>query len=793
MRSNNIIQIGSIWLIYFIFFSNIYAADNKADWPREIKTKNAKIVIYQPQVESFNGDILESRAAIAVTVKKSEGPVFGAAWFKNRVSTDKNTRMVTLQELTVTDIKFPEVSDEDKEKLVEILETEMPKWSIEISLDRLLASMEQGEVGIVETTALKNEAPEIIFSTTNSILVLIDGDPIYNEIEGLSKYQYIINSPFFIATDTQKKNYYLYGDRKWYTTQKLSGTWKPTNRVPDELDQIIKESEKEKEKSMSSEDLKEYKAEETIEATIFIRTTPAELVQSDGEPEFGPIEGTQLLYMTNSENDILMDISSQSYYILVSGRWYTSKSMTSNNWNYVAQNNLPKEFSNIPTDSDIGNVLANVAGTQEAKDALLENTIPQTATVDRKTATVEVEYDGDAKFSNIDGTEMSYAENTSKSVLKIQNKYYCVDDGIWFESNSSNGPWIVSVEIPDDVQDIPPESPVYNVKYVYVYDYTPDVVYVGYTPGYMGSYIHYGCVVYGTGYYYRPWYHRYYYPRPVTYGFGVHYSPYTGWGFSYGINFGWMSVRIGRPYYGGMWGPGGYHYGYRHGYRHGYHHGYNRGYAAGYYAGNRNNASHYNNRNLYSSRPAGVSQTDTRRRDNSPSNRVAVNNKKQVRPSTRVPSTNEVFTDKNGNIHRKTDNGWQTRENGAWKDSGQGSSDRTRPTTPSTREVPTAPSTREIPSNNNNRTRPSTTTKPSTNQRPPNAGTTTRPSTNQRPANSGSSTRPSSNNTYNNLDKSYQSRQRGTQKTQNYQSQPRQRTTPSRPATRSGASGGRRR
>lgn len=339
--------------------------------------------------------------------------------------------------------------------------------------------------------------------------------------------------------------------------------------------------------------------------------------------------------------------------------------------------------------------------------------------------------------------------------------------------------------MPEDVQDIPAESPVYNVKYVYVYDYTPDVVYVGYTPGYMGSYVYHGCVVYGTGYYYRPWYHRYYYPRPVTYGFGVHYNPYTGWGFSFGINFGWMSVRIGGPHYGGMWGPGGYHYGYRHG----YHYGYNRGYKAGYYAGSRNNKpSHYNNRNLYSSRPSGVAAPQPKHRNTNPSNRVAVDNRKQVRPSTNVPKTNDVFTDKNGNVYRKTENGWQSRENGQWKDSGQGNTDRSRPTTPSTREIPTWPSTTQQPANTGNRTRPSTTTKPANTDNRTRPSTTTRPSTNQRPSNSGSTARPSSNDTYKNLNNSNQSQQRGAQKTQNYRStQPRQQSAP-----RSGG-GGRRR
>ena len=35
---------------------------------------------------------------------------------------------------------------------------------------------------------------------------------------------------------------------------------------------------------------------------------------------------------------------------------------------------------------------------------------------------------------------------------------------------------------------IPPSSPVYYVTYVRIYGSTPDVVYIGYTPGYLGSY-----------------------------------------------------------------------------------------------------------------------------------------------------------------------------------------------------------------------------------------------------------------------------------------------------------------
>ena len=170
----------------------------------------------------------------------------------------------------------------------------------------------------------------------------------------------------------------------------------------------------------------------------------------------------------------------------------------------------------------------------------------------------------------------------ARKLLKINNRFYVVDQGVWFESDAVDGPWIVSTSVPDEVYDIPPSEPVYHVRHVYVYDYTPSVVYVGYTPGYYCSYVYYGTVIYGTGYYYHPWYRVHYYPWPMTFGFAVHYNPFIGfWGFPVGFSYGWISFGW-FPYQYAYWGPSGYVYGYRHGYYHGHHHGYYHGYRNGY-------------------------------------------------------------------------------------------------------------------------------------------------------------------------------------------------------------------
>jgi len=776
-------RIGIIICILSCSF-NLMAADEEYNWPRKIEKNGATIIIYQPQTESLTANTLESRAAVSVSTEEFPTPVFGAMWFDCQISTDRDERIVRLVNVEVSAAKFPDIEENNILTLSTFLEEEIPKWEMELSLDELLLDLDMAEVSANLAEGLNNEAPEIIFATTPTMLILVDGDPIFEEIEK-THYERVVNTPFFVVKDTKKGNYYVNGSESWYVSDNFD-SWEVTTKVPNKLEQIAKEALKDPEIDEEAEASTEEVRDENVSPALVLRTTPAELLQSDGEPEFKPIEGTSILYMTNTADDILMNIETQEYYILVAGRWYSSKSMTGNSWTFVDPDQIPEGFKDIPSESEMSSVRVSIAGTQEAKEAVLENQIPQTAEVDRAEAKLEVSYDGNPKFEKVGETGMKYAVNTDKSVLEIENRYYCCDDAIWFESDSPKGPWAVSTVVPDQVQEIPAESPVYNVKYVYIYDSTPEVVYVGYTPGYTYSYAYRGCVYYGTGYYYRPWYGVRYYPRPVTYGYRVHYNPYTGWGFSFGVSYGWMTFGWGAPYYG-YWGPRGYRHGYHYGYRHGYRHGYRAGYRAGYHAGSRN-AYHrptpYNNRpmpsnNMYNNRARGVRSSGGNVYNPKTGDRVATTNR--ARPSTQPANRpNNVYTDRNGNVYRKDGNDFNRVNNGQ-QPSNRPSTGESRPSTgqqPSTRPSTgeSRPSTGQQPS-----TRPSTgQTRPSTGQQPSTRPSTgqTRPSTGQQP-----STRQGSPNT-GNLNRDYNSRSQGQQRTQQYQrSKPQyQQSRPSQPS-----------
>jgi len=350
-----------------------------------------------------------------------------------------------------------------------------------------------------------------------------------------------------------------------------------------------------------------------------------------------------------------MELTTQKYYVLLSGRWYRGEAIDGElDWVHVPNDELPLPFGDIPPESVNGAVLSQVSGTRQAREAVLDNTIPQTAAIDRQDSSFSVQYDGDPDFAPIEDIKVEYAQNTAAAVFKYGNLYYACDDGVWYVANSASGSWTVATDIPDAIYKIPASNPHYNVTYVKVYDVTPEVVYVGYTPGYYGSYYYHGAVVYGTGWYYRPWYGRYYYPRYPTWGFHVMYNPWIGWGFGVAWTNGPFRITVGR---GGWWGVGGYRP-------------YPRAYVhAGYRKTNINNNINMGSGNIGSgqNRPEGrpnvYDRPENRTRN---AERPASAASREARSASNVQ--NNILTDRSGNVYQRGSNGdWSQRDSGQWK------------------------------------------------------------------------------------------------------------------------------
>jgi hypothetical protein len=522
-------------------------------------------------VDEMNDDIIHFRAALAYRATADSEPVFGAGWFESRVEIDSANRIVHPTDLKITETRFPAGTDDVQSELSAVFAQQSPTWNLDFSLDELQAALKTAEAESKAAQSLNTSPPQIVYRDHPALLISIDGEPVLREIEN-SSYQAVINTPYPLIFDG--RHYYLNAARDvWYRAGKATGPYQFEASPPADIAAMVNADEPVAAHEQPVEPITAANAPE-----IVVSTEPAELIVTEGPAAFVPLVD-DLLVLQNSENDVFMHVSSQNYYIVLAGRWYHASSLNGP-WVYQPADNLPAAFANIPRDSSQADSRVYVAGTEEARDAVLDAQVPQTAAIERGEVDIDVEYDGEPIYEPVDGTDLVYIQNTGSTVIQADGLYYLVEDGVWYVSSTPNGPWRVSDHRPAQVDTILPTSPVYNAKYVRVYDSTPSVVYVGYTPGYMGSYVYYNTIFYGSGWYYPPWVSPYYYyPRYSTWGFNVSYNPWYGWNF--GLSWGWGPFSVGyytggywhhnhywhHRYYG-YWGPHGYrprHYG-RHGY-----------------------------------------------------------------------------------------------------------------------------------------------------------------------------------------------------------------------------------
>jgi len=610
-----------------------------AGWPQQLTGDNAAVVIiYQPQVESFSGNKIEARAALSVKSPATENvPVFGAIWIEAKIDVDRDARTAVIRDVDIGDIRFADASEEQLQELSVFIERQVEGSTFNISVDQLLTDLDAQNVepgGAV----LKHDPPEIILSTKPAILVSIDGEPAMETIEG-SDYERVVNTAFLIVKDGS--GYFLYvGSDAWFEAQAVAGPWKRASQVPNDIAGLVEPADEE--------------AEEVGDIDIIIATEATELLVSDGVPSWAPVEGMDLLYLANSDSNAFLELSTQKYYVLLSGRWYSSEGMLGElQWTHVPNDELPGPFGDIPEDSVNGAILSQVAGTQQAREAVLDNTIPQTAAINRTDASFSVEYDGSPDFAPIEEINVEYAQNTASAVFRYGNLYYACNDGVWYVSNSATGSWSVATDVPDAIYKIPTSNAHHNVTYVKVYDVTPEVVYVGYTPGYYGSYYYHGTVVYGSGWYYQPWYGPHYYPRYPTWGLHVTYNPWYGWG----VGVSWTNgpFRFTFSSHGSWWGVGGYRP-------------YPRPYVHGGYRKTNINVNINNNINIGggrdrpATRPGVYDRPENRARN---TERPATPTKRQARPANDVQ--NNVLADRSGNVYQRGSGGdWSQRDNGQW-------------------------------------------------------------------------------------------------------------------------------
>jgi len=523
-------------------------------WPRGYSLPSeAQIVVFQPQFASWDDQKhAVALAAVSYVAKGEQKPALGTIKIEADTAVALEQRLVKFTQLKITETNFQTLPKEQTREIVNELEKNLPDEERIISLDRVLAYVDKSSIRPKNVAGIKGDAPKIYFSNMPAILVSFDGEPIWSPIKE-NELKFAVNTNWDVFQHTPTGLFYLRNDTTWLRATTLNGAWSAAGKLPESFNQLPDdENWKDVRASLPGVPVKRP-------PSVYVTSDPSEMILLDGEPQYVAVPGTQLLWVSNTESDIFRYGKDGPFYYLVAGRWFKAPTLLGP-WNFTTPD-LPEDFKLISLEHPRSRVLASVPGTQQAAEAVLLAQVPQIARVNKKEMTApEVAYNGEPEYEAIQGTQLQRAKNTDKEIIKFGDTYYMLFEGIWFMANTPKGPWTLATSVPKEIYDIPANSPAHSVTYVTVEedeDKNDDwVTYAAYA-GYSGLMIGWGCAVWGTGWYYPPyyWYGGYYpiyYPPLRTYGYGSWYNPYTG---RYGT-----AGRIYGPYggvgFGARYNPG---------------------------------------------------------------------------------------------------------------------------------------------------------------------------------------------------------------------------------------------
>ncbi|MBV7483846.1 carbohydrate-binding family V/XII [Bordetella sp. BOR01] len=522
------------------------AGGSAAQWPRTLDFHGTHYEVYQPQVDTWTGNRITGRMAIAIGPANGQ-PTYGVANFSADADVDKAAGEVHLTQLQIARVQIP--TEPDKAQAIQ--EQFSARLPVEMTLrlsDLQLSYAASRHVADLRAVPVKNTPPRIFVRSTPAVLVMIDGQPVLGPVKQVEGWQRVINSRALILRSANG-TYHLNAAGYWYTSRSLSDGWRSETPSRGLLNVAAAAA-----RQAPVDPLLAKGAPRAPQPpAMLVSSEPAELVLLQGPAQMRPVQGTNLLAVNNADHALFMLPADNRYYLLISGRWFSAAQLDGT-WKYVPGDKLSPDFARIGIHDPQAGVLASVPGTPQAKEAVIASTIPQTATVSRSKATLHVDYIGGApKFDRIAGTSLRYATNTAVPVIQADGgQYYALSRAVWFTADSAQGPWRVADSVPSAIYGIPPESPLHYVTYVQIYGSTPDSVVVGYTPGYMGLVESPdGTVVYGTGYVYPPvvvddaWI-----GYPPTYGYNAALDTAAGFAFGFAMADAWGPEPYWGPYAG---------------------------------------------------------------------------------------------------------------------------------------------------------------------------------------------------------------------------------------------------
>jgi len=378
-------------------------------YPRERIVDGNRMIVYAPQIRAWEKFAhFEAQAAFEFHPKDGSALRYGTITVSGATEVDLDKRVVIVTEPKIDDVSF---AGGGGDEYVAPIKGAIENDRLEMPLDVFLLYLADDVLEDPPPKGFNMHPPPIHVAETPTLMLFVDGkEPVKSPVEQTG-LELIVNANFPLFYEPVSRAYYLIAGQQRLYAKELKGPWMKAQQLPAAFQKIDPKGQH----AAIAAAIASTPSPDPAPAVV-VAKQPTELIVIDGAPKIEEIPGTGgLAYVSNTDSPLF--VLEKTYYFLVSGRWFETKSLAKGPWKFVAE--LPDAFQKIPPDHDAGDVRASVPGTIEAKTAALEALLPtsKSVAVDAK-PNIDVSYaGGEAKFEKIPDTDVSRAVNTSYDII----------------------------------------------------------------------------------------------------------------------------------------------------------------------------------------------------------------------------------------------------------------------------------------------------------------------------------------------------------------------------------------
>jgi len=234
-------------------------------------------------------------------------------------------------------------------------------WTVTKTLPKDMSKLPAGQnwddvKKMVPPPASPSAAPKVFFSSKPAELIQLKGGPVYTKIAG-TRLLYVANTDSDVFLDDAAQQYYVLLSGRWFRAASMQGPWSyASTDLPADFAKIPEDSKKGHVLASVPGTVQASDAVmlAQIPTTVTVNRAEAEAkakVTYQGEPQFKPIESTNLQYAVNTQDKVIKD--GDLYYLCFQGVWFMS---TTPNGPWKTADSIPKEIYKIPPSSPVYNV-----------------------------------------------------------------------------------------------------------------------------------------------------------------------------------------------------------------------------------------------------------------------------------------------------------------------------------------------------------------------------------------------------------------------------------------------------